>query len=587
MPTTTRNSYWLTLAGLSLMVILGGFLRLHSLGEKSVTHVEMYVPGIRLPHGISMPEERLSLLKVVTSTLNSDTHPPAYYMMMWAWTKLFGTSAWSMRLPSALLGTACIPLVFWLGKLTRQTAAGWIAAALMAVNGHQVFWSQIARMFTLACFLGLLATILLLQIAKETRASRSRQVLYVAVLLVGLCTHVFFWLILAAHMLWTLLNGWSQRHPLPCAARLQFLASILGSPLLASSAYQGGNTLATLSSNTLIYAREFLQFAFVFPLLGYSSGVYPDQGKILTIDDPHLSFSRWLFFLLSIFLFAAGVASVSQSKPTDGKPLDNSSGPSSKAWLLAAALATIAIMLFVWVAKTFAKPPNPTLRTSELMIVVPFLLALGAILVQRNWQRLTSWRTALVDNRFVIGDQGLVLILTVLPFLALSVISVVKPIFNARGLLPLAPYLLLVLSAGIVRVARRPIPAIALLAALGIQNYSGLKAYSHVSAGRADYKTFAEALLPQIGASDLVFLHPEFYSTPLFYYMNSNWDRVVGRDYEAAVHDKPQAKIWVLWFYNYEPELPKPMQDALSGYHVVQTVEAPGGEAVLYVPSGF
>ncbi len=224
MPTTTRNSSWLTLAGLSLLVILGGFLRLHNLDAKSVTHVEMYVPGIRLPHGISMPEERLTLLKVVTSTLNSDTHPPAYYMMMWAWTKSFGTSAWSMRLPSALLGTACIPLVFWLGKLTRQTAAGWIAAALMAVNGHQVFWSQIARMFTLACCLGLLATILLLQIAKQSHASRSQQVLYVAVLLVGLCTHVFFWLILAAHMLWTLVNAWSQKQPLPCAARLQFLA---------------------------------------------------------------------------------------------------------------------------------------------------------------------------------------------------------------------------------------------------------------------------------------------------------------------------------------------------------------------------
>ncbi len=491
MPTTTRNSYWLTVAGLSLLVILGGFLRLHNLDAKSVTHVEMYVPGIRLPHGISMPEERLTLLKVVTSTLNSDTHPPAYYMMMWAWTRSFGTSTWSMRLPSALLGTACIPLVFWLGKLTHQTVAGWIAAALMAVNGHQVFWSQIARMFTLACFLGLLATILLLQIASQTRASRWLQVLYVAVTLVGLCTHVFFWLILAAHMLWTLVNAWSQRRPLPCAARLQFLALILGSPLLASSAYQGGNTLATLSSNALIYAREFLQFAFVFPLLGYSSGVYPDQGKILTIDDPHLSISRWLFFLLSVVLFAEGVASVRQSQSTDGELLDDSSGPSSNAWLLAAALATIAILLFVWVAKTFAKPPNPTLRTSELMTVVPFLLALGAILVQRSWARLTLWRTALIDNRFVIGDQALVLILAVVPFLALSVISVFKPIFNARGLLPLAPYLLLVLSAGIVRVARHPIPAVALLVVLCVAHYSGLKAYSHVSAGRADYKAFA------------------------------------------------------------------------------------------------
>jgi Dolichyl-phosphate-mannose-protein mannosyltransferase len=587
MPTTTRNSSWLTLAGLSLLVIFGGFLRLHNLDAKSVTHVEMYVPGIRLPHGISMPEERLTLLKVVTSTLNSDTHPPAYYVMMWAWTKCFGTSPWSMRLPAALLGTACIPLVFWLGKLTRQTAAGWIAAALMAVNGHQVFWSQIARMFTLACFLGLLATIMLLQIAKKTRASRWLQVLYVTVLLVGLCTHVFFWLILGAHMLWTLLNAWSQRQPLPCAARLQFLALTLGSPLVASSAYQGGNTLATLSSNAVIYARQFLQFAFVFPLLGYSSGVYPDQGKILTIDDPHLSILHWLFFLLSVVLFAAGVASVRQPKQADGKLLDNSSGPSSKAWLLAAALATIAILLFVWVAETFAKPPNPTLQTSELMTVVPFALALGSILVQIGWGRLTSWRTVLISNRFVIGDRALGLMLAVAPFLALTLISLVKPIFNARGLLPLAPYLLLVLSAGIVRVARHPIPAVALLLVLCVAHYSGLKAYTHVSAGRADYKAFAAALLPKVGATDLVFLHPEFYSTPLFYYMNSNWDGVVGRNYEAALHDKPQAKVWALWFYNYEPEPPRPIREALSNYHAVQTVEAPGGEATLYVPNGF
>jgi len=582
----TRNSAWVTVAGLALLVILGGFLRLHNLDEKSVTHVEMYVPGIRLPHGISFPEERLTLLKVVTSTLNSDTHPPAYYMLMWAWTRCFGASAWSIRLPSALLGTACIPLVFWLGTLTRQTAAGWIAAALMAVNGHQVFWSQIARMFTLACCLGLLATILLLHIAKQSHASWSLQFPYVAILLVGLCTHVFFWLILAAHMLWTLLNSWSQRQALPSAAKLQFLALILGSPLLAFSAYQNGNTLATLSGNAVVYAREFLQFAFVFPLLGYSSGVYPDRGHILTIDDPHLSLLRWLFFLLCVLLFAVGIASVSQSKQIDGKLLNDADGPSSKAWLLAAGLGTVAILSFVWVAKTFAKPPNPTLQTTELMTVLPLLLALCAIVVQRSWDRLTSWRMTLVGSRFVTADQTLVLILAVVPFVALSVISLFKPIFNARGLLPLAPYLLLVLSAGMVRLARHPIPAAAILFALAIAHYSGLKAYSQMSAGRADYKSFAADLSPQIGSTDLVFLYPEFYSTPLFFYMNSNWDRIVGRNYEAACRDKPHARIWALWFYNYEPELPKPMEDALSGYHAVQTVDAPGGHAVLYVPNG-
>src|SRR5271165_6570683 len=118
--TLVRNTAWPTIAGLLLLILLGGFLRLHHLGEPTVTHVEMYVPGIRLPHSISYPEERLTLVKVLTSTLNSDTHPPAFYMMMWFWTKLFGTSTTVMRMPSALLGTACIPLVFWLGMLTRQ-----------------------------------------------------------------------------------------------------------------------------------------------------------------------------------------------------------------------------------------------------------------------------------------------------------------------------------------------------------------------------------------------------------------------------------------------------------------------------------
>ena len=587
MAINTSNPTWITVAGLALLILAGASLRLHNLDAKSVTHVEMYVPGIRLPHGISVPEERLTLLKTVTSTLNSDTHPPFYYIVMWAWTRCFGTSAWSMRVPSALLGTACIPLVFWLGVLTRQTAAGWIAATLMAVNGHQVFWSQVARMFPLACCLGLLATILLLRIAKQDCAPRSLHVLYVAVLLLGLCTHIFFWLILAAHMMWTLLNAWSQRQPMPGAARLQFLALILGSPLLASSAYQSANTLATLSSNVLVYAREFLTFAFVFPLLGYSSGVYPDRGNILTIDDPHLSLWRWLFFLLSVFLFALGVFSITQPKQSDENLLTDTNGPSSKAWIFAAALGTLAISLFVWVARTFAQPPNPTLRTTELMTVLPFLLALFAILVQNNWQWLTARRAALLNSRLLIGDQALVLLLAVVPFLALSVISLLKPIFNARGLLPLAPYLLLVLSAGIVRAARHPVPAVAILLALAIAHYSGLKAYSHMSAGRADYKSFAAALAPQIGSTDLVFLHPEFYSTPIFFYRNSDWDRVVGHNYEGACRDNPHARIWALWFYNYESQLPQPMQDALVSYHAVETVEAPGGRAILYVPNGY
>ena len=107
---------------------------------------------------------------------------------------------------------------------------------------------------------------------------------------------------------------------------------------------------------------------------------------------------------------------------------------------------------------------------------------------------------------FLASGQALVLILAVLPFVVLALVSLFKPIFNARGLILVIPYLLLVLAAGIVRLARYPILAAVVVLAVGIAHYSGLRAYNHVSAGRADYKAFAAVLLPQVQSTDLVFL---------------------------------------------------------------------------------
>src|SRR6516164_4767601 len=95
-------------------IFLGGWLRLSTLDKRSITHPEMYVPGIRLPAGISEPAERLSVASILTGTFSSDTHPPGYYLAMFPWTRLAGTSLSAIRLPSALLGIASIPLLFLL-----------------------------------------------------------------------------------------------------------------------------------------------------------------------------------------------------------------------------------------------------------------------------------------------------------------------------------------------------------------------------------------------------------------------------------------------------------------------------------------
>lgn len=573
------NSRWITFAGLSLIVILGAWLRLYDLAEKSVTHVEMYVPGIRMPQGISVPGERMTLPKVLTGTFSSDTHPPGYYVLMWMWTKCFGTGTWALRLPAALLGIASIPLMFWLGTLTRQRTAGWIAAALLAVSPHHVFWSQVARMFTLACFLGLLATCLLLVMAKDRWAPRWLGFLYVVVVLLGVSSHIFFWALLGTHMLWTFLNSWSERQALPGVARLQLLAAIVGSPLLAFAAYQNANELATLSNNVLVYGREFLQFAFLFPLVGFSSGVYPLDSDAPLVDDPHLSIARWLFFVLSLLLFLLGTVSIRES----GKDLlGDTRGISSRAWLLGAGLGTLAILFFVFMAKRFLSRPNPTLRTTEVMIVLPLILAGLAIALQGNWERFGNWIGPLVRSRFLIGEQALVLALVVVPFAVLTVVSRLKPIFNARGMLLVSPYLLLVLAWGIARLSRSRVAAVALLVVMSISVYSGTGGYRHMSAGRANYRAFAAAVAPHVDKADLVFIQPSWYSTPVFYYLNSGWNRFLGQDYKAACRQNPHARVWTLSFY--DEDIPKEMREALSDYQPLQTIETPRARAVLYAP---
>src|SRR4029077_20760139 len=261
----------------------------------------MYVPGIRLPAGVAEPSERLTLVSVVTGTFSSDTHPPGYYIAMLPWTHAFGTSLRTIRLPSALLGLACIPLLYWLGVLMGSPLAGALAAALLALSGYHVFWTRVARMLALECFLGLAATVVLLLIVTRGRARGFLTAVYVALILAGVATDVYFWSLLAAHMVWTFGNAIGKRE-LPAVCRAQFLALVLGSPLIAFAAYQSGNTVADLSRNVPRYLAEFSGFAFAFP--SDASGFFPSAVPLT--GSPMAWILRSLVLLVAVALLISG-----------------------------------------------------------------------------------------------------------------------------------------------------------------------------------------------------------------------------------------------------------------------------------------
>ena len=91
-----------------------------------------------------------------------EDNPPLYYGLAW-FTAQLGDDTVAIRLPSLILGTAAVPLVFALGARTVGRAPGALAAALAAISPFAIFYSAEARGYSTAIFFSALATLALLR----------------------------------------------------------------------------------------------------------------------------------------------------------------------------------------------------------------------------------------------------------------------------------------------------------------------------------------------------------------------------------------------------------------------------------------
>lgn len=71
---------------------------------------------------------------------------------------LFGEHAWSVRLMTALIGTASVPALYRVARLAMSRRASLGAALLLAASYHHIFFSQNARGFTPYLFFALVAS---------------------------------------------------------------------------------------------------------------------------------------------------------------------------------------------------------------------------------------------------------------------------------------------------------------------------------------------------------------------------------------------------------------------------------------------
>ncbi len=77
-----------------------------------------------------------------------------------------------VRLPSLLIGTATVPLLYWVGRRWLSPQAGLIAAGLLAFSPEGMVWGGRARMYALAQCLVLLLTFLVYEGSRGKGGSR-------------------------------------------------------------------------------------------------------------------------------------------------------------------------------------------------------------------------------------------------------------------------------------------------------------------------------------------------------------------------------------------------------------------------------
>ena len=519
-------------------------VRLYQLDRRTITHPELFAPGIPLPAYAVEPNPRHSLMEVVRGTLTGDIHPPAYYIGGLAWTSIFGTRLFALRLPSAVLGAVAVLLLYLYARREDGEGPALFAAALLALHGEHVFWSQHARMWVPLSCLALGSASLLSMLTEKPR--RSTVLAYAVVTAAGIWTDYYFWPFVLAQMVWAAAQTVRDRRHIVMLDGLM-LAAVLGSPMLVYLHYQ------TQRGN-------FLSENLRAPLLSLL--------PVMAIPT-----SRALVAVLTVVTgvaFVAGVAGTRSSRVKPPSPIDPPAAPVG--FLCGASLAGSA---FVAAALT----PVASGLTIAVGVLIPWIASV-IWLGTRKYVEGSGWRGW--PRSHVANDLSATLLLTSLLILV-AVHLTREPVVVGRGLVMLAPFVALLMARGVFALGNGRARAAAMAVLLCVSAASAGESYTRVNS-TADYKGLAEQIRPQVRPDDVIVVENGFWTTPVHYYFPPDRFRAI----EASSLTAPlPERVWIVMFR--EDGVARTQRLAAERLpHYVERAHADArlGHAALFEPEG-
>jgi 4-amino-4-deoxy-L-arabinose transferase-like glycosyltransferase len=250
---------WATGAMLALLV-LGAGLRLHRLGEGLwFDEIQTLVDYVRLPLG-----------RIVT-TFDSQNQHLLYSISARLAVVALGESATALRLPAVIFGTVSLWAIYRFGRELSGGRTGLLAAALLTLSYHHVWFSQNARGYTGLLLWTLLGSLAFLRLLRDPNAGWGWILAYGVTMALGAYTHITSAFTSAAHALLLVGLAWSARHRAPKGwirpalglAASGLIGLVLYAPVLpqfvATLLKPGPHAAATAWQNPLWLAAETLR----------------------------------------------------------------------------------------------------------------------------------------------------------------------------------------------------------------------------------------------------------------------------------------------------------------------------------------
>lgn len=200
-----------------------------------------------LDEAVAVRLVELDLGDLLRRVYDDESTPPLFYVVGWAWAKLFGIGEVGLRSLSAIAGTGFVVVAYLTGRRLVSERTGLIAAGLAAVNPLLIYYSQETRAYSLLMLFGGLS-LLGFVCARERPGGRALAGWALASAL-ALASHYYAFFLVAPEAVW--LAAIHRRRAAPAIAAV----GVVGLALLPLALHQRGLDHAYFLRETSLVGR--------------------------------------------------------------------------------------------------------------------------------------------------------------------------------------------------------------------------------------------------------------------------------------------------------------------------------------------